>query len=302
MDLKNFKDSAYGRCYSFNSGKNSTGHPMNLKISTSPGWLHGLGIKMYSKPSEDFEQLIIYIHNQTMTPSTIFNKGFQIISGSINHFLIKRYFEQKLPRPYNDCYEDLSLFSLNKTLIQFIQSKGITYTKNECFRLCENLSYMKDYMVKCECPLNNLDDNLFLECNLNVKNKTIKDCVSQLFLSFQKNKEETCSEYCPMECNSFSYDVTHYSETLLSKGNISGSQFLFADFKSYENVSRSYFEISVFYEELKYTLISQRPKTEIFDLISNVGGIFGLFLGMGLMSFIEFLEIILEAILILRKI
>jgi hypothetical protein len=161
---------------------------------------------------------------------------------------------------------------------------------------------MKDYMVKCECPLNNLDDNLFLECNLNVKNKTIKDCVSQLFLSFQKNKEETCSEYCPMECNSFSYDVTHYSETLLSKGNIGGSQFLYADFKSYENVSRSYFEISVFYEELKYTLISQRPKTEIFDLISNVGGIFGLFLGMGLMSFVEFLEIILEAMLILRKI
>ena len=278
-----------------------TGHSIDIQNSTSPGSLYALDIEMYSKRLGDFGQLEILIYNQTMTPLTIFNKGFFVKSGSVNFFLIKRFFERKLPQPYNDCYEDMSVFLLNKSLIQFIQSKGITYTKNECIRLCKNLYYMKDYMAKCECPLKSLDDNLFLACNLNAKNKTIKDCVSKLFLSFEKNKEEKCPEYCPIEYDSFSYHVMHYTEILPSNGIISSAEFLYPDFKSYEEIEQSYFEISVYYEELKYALSSQRPKIETFDIISNVGGIFGLFLGMGLMSFMEFLEIILEAVFILSS-
>ena len=295
-NFESYNDSAYGKCFRFNNGKNFTGHLSDMKISTSPGWLYALYINLYSKPLGDFEQLIVYIHNQTLTPLTIFNKGFFITSGSANYFLIKRFFEKKLPHPYNDCYEDLSLFSLNKTLIKFIESKNITYTKKECFRLCENLNYMRDNMTKCECPLQNLDDNLFVECNLLSQSTIKKGCVSKFFLNFEKIKKAQCSEYCPTECDSFSFDVIHYAEKLPSNGNISGKNFAF---KTYENLSRSYFEIVVYYDELKYTLSSQRPKTETFDFISNVGGIFGLFLGMGLMSFMEFLEIILEAIFIL---
>ena len=144
LSMNNFEvynDSAYGQCYRFNNGKNLTGHSIDIRNSTSPGSLYALDIEMYSKPVGDFEQLKIYIHNQTMTPLTIFNKGFFVTSGSVNYFLIKRFFERKLPQPYNDCYEDMSLFPLNKSLIQFIQSKGITYTKNECIRFCKNLYY-----------------------------------------------------------------------------------------------------------------------------------------------------------------
>ncbi len=41
------------------------------------------------------------------------------------------------------------------------------------------------------------------------------------------------------------------------------------DFKKYENVSKTFFSINVYYESLKYTLISQQPKIELFGLISN---------------------------------
>jgi hypothetical protein len=37
---------------------------------------------------------------------------------------------------------------------------------------------------------------------------------------------------------------------------------------------------NVFFENLDYTLISQKPKLEMFELISNIGGLFGLFLGL----------------------
>ena len=61
-------------------------------------------------------------------------------------------------------------------------------------------------------------------------------------------------------------------------GNITKG-FDYTEFKTYENVSKSFFSIYVYYEDLDYTLIEQIPKIQIFDLISNVGGLFGLFLG-----------------------
>ena len=40
--------------------------------------------------------------------------------------------------------------------------------------------------------------------------------------------------------------------------------------------------------------ISQQPITSLTDLISNTGGILGLFLGMSFLSLIEFVEAIIE--------
>ncbi len=123
--------------------------------------------------------------------------------------------------------------------------------------------------------------------------------MTNLLLEFAGKTEEKCREYCPFECRTYSIDIKQYSETLISKGNITNRiQFKFPEFNTYENVSRSFFSISVYYDELKYTLISQRPQTETFDLISNIGGIVGLFLGMGLMSFMELFEIIFEGLFI----
>ena len=57
----------------------------------------------------------------------------------------------------------------------------------------------------------------------------------------------------------------------------------------------------IYYNELKYTLISEEPKTEIFNFISNIGGILGLFLGVSFLSIIEIFEIIFEIIFIFFK-
>ena len=63
-----------------------------------------------------------------------------------------------------------------------------------------------------------------------------------------------------------------------------------------EQINRNFAYITVYYKELKYALITQEPKTEIFNFISNIGGILGLFLGISFLSFIEILEMFLEVI------
>lgn len=45
--------------------------------------------------------------------------------------------------------------------------------------------------------------------------------------------------------------------------------------------------------------IRQEIKTTIIDLISNIGGLLGLFLGMSFLSFFEFLELFAQIIWIL---
>ena len=62
-------------------------------------------------------------------------------------------------------------------------------------------------------------------------------------------------------------------------------------------VNRNYIGIYVYYKDLTYTLISEAPNSEIFDLISNIGGLVGVFLGISFLSFVELIEILFEVFL-----
>ena len=48
---------------------------------------------------------------------------------------------------------------------------------------------------------------------------------------------------------------------------------------SYEVMKQSIAKLEIFYDELKEMVISQEVKTSMGDLVSNIGGILGLFLG-----------------------
>ncbi len=60
--------------------------------------------------------------------------------------------------------------------------------------------------------------------------------------------------------------------------------------------AKTYYLINAYYEDSKYTLISQQPKIELFGLISNLGGILGLFIGFSFISCLELIEILAELI------
>ena len=56
---------------------------------------------------------------------------------------------------------------------------------------------------------------------------------------------------------------------------------------------------SIYFNDLKSTKISQTAKFELFDLISNIGGLLGLFTGFSFLSCSELLELILEIVFII---
>jgi hypothetical protein len=103
-----------------------------------------------------------------------------------------------------------------------------------------------------------------------------------------------------------SFSINNYLEQFPVSGLIGTETRLdynLTSFKTYEQINRHYIVLFVYYRKLEYTLISQEPKTETFDFISNIGGILGLFLGVSFLSFIEIFEIVLEIffIFIIKK-
>jgi hypothetical protein len=68
---------------------------------------------------------------------------------------------------------------------------------------------------------------------------------------------------------------------------------------THEDLLKNMIAINVYYNDLKYTQISQIPKTNIIDLISNLGGILGLFIGISFLTFGELAELIMEIMFIL---
>ncbi len=189
--------------------------------------------------------------------------------------------------PYNSCLEDLNEFKGNKTLINHIKGLNETYEQNECMIWCKIIKYLETQT--CNCSLKKLSDQRELIENCLLETQSTRLCTA----NFVDHFKDDCTEYCPNLCSSVEYDISFYTEYIPNFGEIKNGSF-FDEFKNYENISKNYLQISVYFEDLKYILIDQKPKMEPFDLVSNIGNVFGLFLGMGLLSFIEIIEIMIE--------
>ena len=66
-------------------------------------------------------------------------------------------------------------------------------------------------------------------------------------------------------------------------------------------MSKTYFGVYVYYDQLKYTLIEQQPKLELYGLVSNIGGTFSLFLGLSIGSFLEIFEVFINFLFLFFK-
>jgi hypothetical protein len=289
-----FKDPYFGVCYRFNSGKNATGHKIGIKYSSIGGKDYGLKMNFYSKKLEnDIGHMAILIHNHSMIPYSIYPKAHYISAGNINYFKIKRTLDVKLELPYNKCYTNVSQFPFNQTIINYIKKKqNRIYRQADCINLCLSLLFIERNNIK-ECNDDHLDEVWFeYKVMLNLTN-----CTKQIiaFPDFENGNElEVCAKYCPLKCDSFNIDVFDSVLPINNFGNVTTK--VHAKFEDFEVDFRHDYAIRVFYEELKYTLITQKPKLEFFGLLSNCGGLFGFFLGLSFVSLIEITEILLEAV------
>jgi len=111
---------------------------------------------------------------------------------------------------------------------------------------------------------------------------------------------------CPQECESTQYKISEatfsladfsYSELYNSKNIPSIETKLNITINSSEEFNKNNLQLLVNFDSLKYTKISQTPKTSMSALVSNLGGSTGLFIYLSFMSVCRAIEFFLGIIL-----
>lgn len=296
--FEQFIDHFYGNCYRFNSGKNFFNQNTTILKSSIPGLNFGLNLELALNTPNQYNELVVHLHNKSSPAYELYYEEHFIGSGVKSYFPIERITTKNLGPPYGNCV-NASLFSLNRTIIEFFQRKGKSYTQRECYQLCGNLYFVESSGCGCGAglDLDQVDSQCFFTTNL-----TVKMCLQRYANWFQKDAlSNKCAKFCPVECEINSFTSNPYIRRVDGLKNSTSSTNWYKNFTSYNDFRLRYFSISVYFRELKYILIEQSPKTQFFDALSNFGGIMGIFIGASFLSFFEIIELFLEPIFILAE-
>ncbi|KAL9982334.1 hypothetical protein ACROYT_G004364 [Oculina patagonica] len=290
----------FGKCFTFNSAEGNNS-PL---FATLAGQNSGLKIRLNIErdgymPNTviPFVGLAILIHDQKTFP-IVEEFGIKIQPGVSTLCAIKRRKIINLEHPYaTNC--------TRRSLDVFNSDSYTAYTKAACLLKCRN-----DYTIKtCGCtPPKFKGDGSVPIC---APNDTVL-CVYRSYEEFgTSSKKKECEKNCPEPCEqveyktSFSYSGLQreaFIEHLLSFLN--GTEKLPVDRANYKpllkmtRAEREKFiddnivSLDIYFEDLSYDIIEQTPLYEIWALIGNLGGTFGLFLGMSLLTVLEFLDFI----------
>ena len=183
----------------------------------------------------------IYINNISMDPVTNTDWQIMLLPGKSYNYLVKRKIISKLGEPYSNCKNGLIYpEAFDSAIYKFIiQKTKSAYRQVDCFNICQ----------------------------------------SQYLLN-------VCNSTGPLECESVTYDIKPYvftftySDLMQYTADPKLTKYFPSGYNiSYQDMLSTVTDFYVLYEDFFYTSISQTAKTSIVDLISNMGGLLGLFIG-----------------------
>jgi hypothetical protein len=227
------------------------------------------------------------------------DNGLQVQPGTQTDIAVDRMFVKKHSKPYSDCFEQKVSENLQRSdvdselIFRTINLTGI-YTQQYCLQLC----YQNFLIEFCDCY-----DHILPNFNPPDKQPCPKfidslyNCQYLIKRLFYNGKNDGhCLKDCPKECDYIKYDTT-----------ISNSEYPSDSYLEYLNAylpdnftkkgtedektidKTSLLAVNVFYPSSSYTKITEEPSVSIVtDVLPNVGGDLGLFLG-NFLCFIQFL-------------
>ena len=116
--------------------------------------------------------------------------------------------------------------------------------------------------------------------------KCVKKVYNNISSSFHLN--EICYPWCPLEC-----DLSDFSTTI-STSPYPPNDFYLGDIRNDSKISQKFsnislisdrklkenvLKLSIYYDSLSYVLITETATMTVVDLLANLGGVLGLFLG-----------------------
>jgi hypothetical protein len=231
--------------------------------------------------------LVVFIHNSSFKPTEAV-----FVEPEKNTYIgVKRKVTQKYPWPYSDC---IKLDTYKSDLYDYItKSQQKTYRQQDCFELC----IQKTIVDSCQCyytKYHDLNTNV-TACLTNGESQCLEEQIDSFILTgCQKNS-------CPLECDSISYDLRLSSLVNLETKDYEMNnliEFFYEYYNDNITISRDIINsnlvyVTIYYPSLQYEQIIESPKTQIFDLFTQIGGALGMFVSFSIFTIFELIEIVL---------
>ena len=302
QDFEYYFDFSYGFCFRFNSGRSLNGSKTERKYISQNGIGNGLQFDLlianlarendYIFSTDNGYNIIITDDPQS---ESLYKEGISVPAGFHTKISLDRFVMKRQPKPYSECISDLSKID---SYDSECYRKSYDPTRSYHYEDCRNLCFQKLLATECKCQhlvyrfsYDNELRSCFLDMNI-IYNDTV--CFYSSFLKFSKNLDYIKECDCPVECDKTYYQIvssiSDYPTRQMSKYLMNNS-LVKAKFQNRSNDSISYDEIretvahiSVFYDEMKQTILTEDVKTSISSLVSNIGGTLGLFLGINIIT------------------
>ncbi|XP_069137183.1 amiloride-sensitive sodium channel subunit beta-2-like [Argopecten irradians] len=283
--VKNFTythNSKYGNCYTFNHHKNN----QTSATSMYPGPLMGLVLEFNVEQDEYVEALApeaglrVHVHERGSYPIPD-DDGFYIAPGFLTSVGLQEIRITRLPPPHAGCAE-------KGVKTDYYREKFDTiYTKQPCLKSC----YQDNVMDVCKCavPYYIIPEGA-ITCD--VSNDTVTDCLGDSMCNMA-----ICGDKCPDPCSEKKYQSyismaawpsNQYSQSLDSRLMKSSVDFMEED--KLRSRSNNVAKMEMFFKELVYEKIEQQKGYESQNLISDIGGQLGLWLGLSAITIGELVE------------
>ncbi|XP_072324656.1 acid-sensing ion channel 1C isoform X1 [Scyliorhinus torazame] len=267
----------YGKCYTFNSGKDGKPLLTTMKGGTGNGLEVMLDIQqdeylpVWDKTEEtSFEAgLKIQIHTQD-EPPYIHELGFGVAPGFQTFVSTQEQRIMYLPPPWGDC----RMSNMNSGFFS-------TYSITACRIDCETR-----YLVEnCNCRMVHMPGNADV-CTP----EQYKDCADPA-LEFLVEQD---SNYCMCEtpCN-----VTRFGKeiSMVKIPSKASAKFLAKKFNRTEQyIMDNILVLDIFFEALNYETIEQKKAYEVAGLLGDIGGQMGLFIGASILTILEIFDYLYE--------
>lgn len=286
-----------GNCFKVNSGKDYNGKPLPIKSASLSGPDTGFSVIYFSGISEDNKFSYfgnygarIFIHNSTSDPLP--NDGIELEPGKASNIILNKVINKRYPYPYSDC-QDIKSFSSD--LFDYFISSKKRYSQADCFNLC----IQKEINNECKCTYYGYPKfRNFSVCLTQEQYNCYRNVVIRISTSLQT----VCSDECPLECDTISYEYTVSSSKFPLKAYAKENGFythLPGKNLTYEQVQDSFILINVYFNNLLVTIIEESPSVNALQLVSDIGGTLGLFLGISILSIVEVFELIIGLLVII---
>ncbi|XP_060082440.1 amiloride-sensitive sodium channel subunit alpha-like [Ylistrum balloti] len=318
-NFSHFLHYKYGNCYTFNSGFNQS-----ITETEKTGPIYGLTLELYLEQDEYVGSLAsdagirLTVHNQTSMPFPEEN-GINLAPGFKTGIALKLTEVIRAKPPHGECkdYSDTENLLYNAWAEEGQLSVKYTYVA------CQKTCFQKSLIQYCGCcsldlPCSGIAFNGVLSAYPNgvdwclYSNSTQVECEDYVLEKYEKS-ELPCSSDCVPPCDEteFTSEVSmsawpsnEYLDTAINDfRSTSTSLFTTISANSATADKRAFMDqngvkVDVYYRYLNYEVIQTEASYEVANLLSDIGGQLGLWIGLSIVSLFEIIEIISDLVVI----